>query len=59
MSPLHDSPENDLDYQVDFKRSKSSPSTASRSRSPRYASKGKSPQSFNGIHRRRKKRWSW
>ena len=59
MSPLHESQENELDYQVKFKRSASSGSTTSRSRSPRYARKGKSPQSFNGIHRRRKKRWSW
>ena len=59
MSPLHDSQDNELDYQVDFKRSASSQPSTSRSRSPRYASKGKSPQNFNGIHRRRKKRWSW
>ena len=58
MSPLHESQENEFDYQVDFDRKKSTP-TAAQSRSPRFARKGKSPQSFNGIHRRRKKRWSW
>lgn len=59
MSPLHDHQENEFDYQVDFKRPTSSQSTTPRARSPRYARKGKGPQSFNGIHRRRKKRWSW
>ena len=58
MSPLHESQENEFDYQVDFDRKTPTPTTA-RSRSPRFARKGKSPQSFNGIHRRRKKRWSW
>lgn len=58
MSPLHDSPENEFEYQSDFDRPKTTSATP-RTRRPRYSRSGKSPQSFNGIHRRRKKRWNW
>jgi len=47
------------DYKVEF-RHRETPSRSTKSNSPRFARKrGKQPQSFNGIHRRRKKRVQW
>jgi len=49
-----------FDYSVDErKQNQRSRKSSSKSRSPSYRSKGKSAQSFNGIHRRRKKRINW
>ena len=59
MSPLHDHQENEFDYQADFNRPQSSTPKTNRKHRPQYSRSGKSPQSFNGMHRRRKNRWSW
>ncbi|MCA9264896.1 MAG: hypothetical protein KDA60_13645 [Planctomycetales bacterium] len=40
-------------------RHTSSPRPTGRKQSPRFSRRGKSPQQFNGIHRRRKKKIVW
>ena len=57
MSPSQDYHEQEFEYQVNNGRVKT-PQVV-RAKSPRYSRGGKSPQSFNGIHRRRKRRMSW
>jgi len=48
--------QNSFEYQVDKRRDDSK---ESRTRRPQYAAKSGRPGAFNGIHRRRNKRWSW
>jgi len=47
---------NSFEYQVDKRRDDSK---ESRSKRPQYARGAGRPGAFNGIHRRRNKRWSW
>ena len=48
---------NSFEYQVDKSRGRDS--EESRSKRPQYARGAGRPGAFNGIHRRRNKRWSW
>ncbi|QDU58631.1 hypothetical protein [Aeoliella mucimassa] len=42
-----------------FEHIRSSQSNSSKRRAPQGRRKGKAPQSFNGIHRRRRKKVNW
>jgi hypothetical protein len=59
MSNVHSYEALEPDYSVDnFRRSE--PIKASRQNAPtRGRSRGKAPQSVNGIHRRRRRKISW
>ncbi len=50
--------ENDFQYQVDKQRGVADGRPV-RSRRPQYSRSSSRPGAFNGIHRRRNKRWSW
>ncbi len=47
----------EMDYKVEFRNADTS-NRPQRSRGPSHA-RGKQPKSYNGIHRRRKKRIRW
>lgn len=51
--------EYELSHQADYGRAAVEPIKPKRPRRANYARGGKRPAAFNGIHRRRKKRWSW
>ena len=48
---------NSFEYQVDKRRGDDS--KESRGKRPQYARGAGRPGAYNGIHRRRNKRWSW
>ena len=49
-----------MDFKVEFRRREATPHKSSSSRGPSYRrSRGKAPQQFNGIHRRRRNRIKW
>ena len=49
----------EVDYSMDTFR-RSTPITSAKSRRPSYGRRrGKSPQSVNGIHRRRRRKITW
>jgi len=58
MSPSSRYQDQEFDYSADTDR-ETREKINQPAKSPRYARRGKTPQSFNGIHRRRKKRWQW
>jgi len=47
----------EIDYQVDHRRNAGV--KLRRSRQCSYSRSSRRPASFNGIHRRRAKRWNW
>ena len=49
--------EKEFEYRTDFSRRPAK--SAARGNKFQYARKGRAPQSHNGIHRRRNKRFSW
>jgi len=49
--------DNSFEYQVDKRRGDQSKDSSSKR--PQYARGAGRPGAFNGIHRRRNKRWSW
>ncbi len=49
---------NSFEYQVDKRRGADSKDEG-RSKRPQYARGAGRPGAFNGIHRRRNKRWQW
>jgi hypothetical protein len=52
--------EQNIDYQVDYSRDSNNRAKKGRtSNRPQYARSGNRPSAFNGIHRRRNKRFSW
>ncbi|MCA9264895.1 MAG: hypothetical protein KDA60_13640 [Planctomycetales bacterium] len=51
--------EQESDAPVRFRHTSSSDTDARKSRRPSFGRRGKSPQQFNGIHRRRKKKIQW
>ncbi len=48
----------EADYGMDTFR-RSVPVKSSKQRKPEHGRRGKAPQSFNGIHRRRKRKMAW
>ena len=58
MSPVATYEDQEFDYQVSPGRTTKSTRTEHENQ-PRYARSRKGPQSFNGIHRRRRKKWAW
>jgi hypothetical protein len=49
-----------LDYQADYQRTTADSSTKpKRERRSNYSRRGTRPAGFNGVHRRRQKRWTW
>jgi hypothetical protein len=49
----------DMDYSFEFSRRTNKASTSTKRKAPAGRRKGKSPQSVNGIHRRRNRKMSW
>jgi hypothetical protein len=49
----------DLDYGVENFRTAERSDSSQRRRPPMGRRRGKAPQSFNGIHRRRKRKMAW
>jgi hypothetical protein len=48
-----------LDYQADYRRSADVQGKSRKSRRAGGSKRGARPSGFNGMHRRRQKRWSW
>ena len=58
MSNTHEYEASDAQYQVVF-RGRTEPKLSHRRRSGATGRQGKMPVMFNGIHRRRRKKFSW
>ena len=58
MSNSHEYESSEVDYQVRF-RANGEPNKVVRRRESSTRRRNGSPQSFNGIHRRRRKKFSW
>jgi hypothetical protein len=50
---------NDLDYGTDGFRTSNRSDSSQRRKPPMGRGRGKTPQSFNGIHRRRRRKMAW
>jgi hypothetical protein len=48
-----------LDYQADHRRTDDSQGKSRKARRMGGSKRGPRPSGFNGMHRRRQKRWSW
>lgn len=55
----HDHEEPEFDYQSDYTRRESKSAKPEREKRPSYARTNRPASSYNGIHRRRNKRFSW
>jgi hypothetical protein len=49
----------EIDYQADFRRAPEGEPRLRRSRKFSSSRRSRGPLAFNGIHRRRNKRWTW
>jgi hypothetical protein len=49
----------EIDYQADFRRTSDGESRLRRSRKFSSSRRSRGPLAFNGMHRRRNKRWVW
>lgn len=49
----------EIDYQADFRRESDGDARARRSRRFSSSRRNRAPVAFNGMHRRRNKRWTW
>jgi len=58
MSPVTTYEDQEFDYQVRTGSTVRS-TQGSGKKQPRYGRSGKAPQSFNGMHRRRRRKWAW
>jgi len=58
MSNSHEYESSEAEYQVHF-RATDGPSKVTRRRESSTRRRNSSPQSFNGIHRRRRKKFNW
>jgi hypothetical protein len=49
----------EIDYQADFRRHVEPDARTRRTRRSFTSRRSRGPMAFNGIHRRRNKRWAW
>ena len=59
MSHIQLYEQSDMDYSTDGIRRETEPKASKRNRPTHGRKRGKSPQSVNGIHRRRNRKMAW
>lgn len=59
MSQYSSAPAAEYEREADVEYTRIAPTRSRRASRPSYARGGSRPTAYNGIHRRRKKHWTW